>query len=116
MAKKDFSKVSETITQTTQEELITQETQEEQPKKGRKTYTEAEALELLNQIKGGGHKGVKLPRINLALTADNYLYVKTCSRAAGITYAEMINQAIDDHRQKNADTYKQILEFRGLIK
>lgn len=110
MAKaKDFSKVAETITQATQEEPITQE------KQGRKTYTEAEALELLKEVKQG-RKGVKSPRINIALTADNYLYVKATSRAAGITYADLINQAIDDHREKNAETYEKILEFRGLVK
>lgn len=109
MAKKDFSKVAETITQATQEETITPE------KQGRKTYTEAEALELLQEIKQG-RKGVKSPRINVALTADNFLYVKATSRAAGITYADLINQALDDHREKNAETYEKILEFRGLVK
>ena len=113
MSKKDFSKVTETITQATQEELTPQETQETQ---GRKTYTDAEAAELLKELKRGGHKGVKLPRINLALTADNYLYVRACSRAAGLTYAELINQAIDEHREKNAEMYEQVLKFRGLVK
>lgn len=111
MAKKDFSKVAETITQATQEEPTTQDTQQ----KGRKTYTEEEALQLLKEVKQG-RKGVKSPRINCALTAENYLYVKTCSHATGRTYQEIINQALNDHREKNAETYEKILEFRGLVK
>lgn len=111
MAKKDFSKVAETITQATQEETITQEKQQ----KGRKTYTEEQALELLKEVKQG-RKGVKSPRINCALTAENYLYVKVMSHAAGMSYQEIINAAINDHREKNAEIYEKALEFRGLVK
>ena len=111
MAKKDFTTVADAITQATQGE---QETQQKQQKE-RKTYTEAEALELLREVKQG-RKGVKSPRINIALTADNYLYVKVFGHATGRTYQEIINQALNDHREKNAETYDKMLEFRGLTK
>ena len=108
MSKKDFSVVADAITQATQGEQDT-------PKKGRKTYTEEEAFELLKQVRQG-RKGVKSPRINVALTAENYLFVKTCSHATGRNYQEIINAALNDYREKNSDTYEKILEFRGLIK
>lgn len=111
MAKKekDFTTVADTIAKATEAETAPTE------KKGRKTYTEQEALELLKEVKQG-RKGVKSPRINCALTAENYLYIKTCSHATGRSYQELINQAINDHREKNTETYQKILEFRGLVK
>ena len=111
MAKKDFATVADAITQATQGE---QETQEK-PKRERKTYTEEQALELLKEVKQG-RKGVKAPRINIALTAENYLYVKVFSHSTGRTYQEIINQALEQHREKNAETYDKMLEFRNITK
>lgn len=110
-SKKDFTTVADAITQATQGE---QETQEKQ-QKGRKTYTEAEALELLKEVKQG-RKGVKSPRINVALTPDNYLFVKVMAHATGRTYQEIINAAVDGYREKNAEIYDKMIEFRGLVK
>ena len=110
-SKKDFTTVADAITQATQGE----ETAQEKQQKARKTYTETEALELLREVKQG-RKGVKSPRINVALTPDNYLYVKVMGHATGRTYQEIINAAVEDHREKNAETYEKMLEFRGLTK
>jgi len=113
MAKKDFSNIntgniySDTIAQATQETPAAQETRKE-----RKTYNAQEAAEFLRDMKTAGHKGVKLPRINLAFSPDIYEYVKTMSKAAGMTYTEFINKILQDHKANHADVYQQALDIR----
>lgn len=117
MAKKqDFSKIntgdiySKTIAEATQEAPAVQDARKE-----RKTYSAQEAAEFLQDMKTTGRKGVKLPRINLAFSPDVYDYVKTMSKAAGMTYTEFINKILQDHKAAHADTYQQAIEFRKSI-
>lgn len=113
---KDFSKIntgdiySKTIAEATQEP-------QEEPKKykERKTYNAQETEEFLNDMKTSGRKGVHLPRINLAFSPDIYDYVKTMSKASGLTYTEFINKILQDHKEKHADTYKKALEIRNSL-
>ena len=66
-------------------------------------------------MRTAGHKGVKLPRINLAFSPDIYDYVKTMSKASGMTYTEFINKILQDHKEKHADTYQQAVNFRNSL-
>lgn len=115
---KDFKgisagKVKSTIAEATQEAPDTQE----EPKKNRprKTYTAQEAQEFSNSLQTKGRKGVKLPRINLAFSQENYDYVRTMSKAAGMTYTEFIDKILRDHKEAHADTYQKIIDIRNSL-
>ena len=68
MAKKDFSNI--------QTSSIYQEIEDATAgtRKQRRTYTDTEALEAMQEMQTSGRKGVKLPRINMAFTPDNYTF------------------------------------------
>lgn len=118
---KDFKgitagKVKSTIAEATQEASEVQEAQEAPKKnKPRKTYTAQEAQEFSNSLQTQGRKGVKLPRINLAFTPEVYDYVKTMSKAAGMTYTEFINHILQAHKEAHADTYQQAINIRNSL-
>lgn len=113
MAKKDFSKVAETISQATQEAPAAQEAQKKN--KPRKTYTAQEAAEFSSSLKTAGRKGVKLPRVNLAFSPEIYDYVKTMSKASGMTYTEFLDKILRDHKEAHADTYQKIVDIRNSL-
>lgn len=106
-------KVKNTIAEATQEAPETQEAQGKN--KPRKTYSAQEAAEFSNSLRTAGRKGVKLPRINLAFTPEIYDYVKTMSKAAGMTYTEFIDTILQDHKKKHAKTYQQAIDIRNSI-
>ena len=91
MAKKqDYSKIN---TGNIYSDAIAEATQEKQGKyKERKTYDAQEAAEYANKLNTSGRKGLKLPRVNLALAPDMYDYVKTMSKISGMTYTEFIDK------------------------
>ena len=108
---KDFSNVNtESVYKTIQEATAEPETQEaqevQQPRKDRKTYTDAEAQEAMQQARTSGRKGVKMPRINLAFYPDTYDYIKCMSRATGTTLTEFVNLALRKHMEDNPDIYQ----------
>ena len=113
---KDFSKVnteniySSAIAEATQEAPAAQEGHKE-----RKTYTAQEAAELKGDLKTTGRKGVKLPRVNLAFTPEIYDYVRTMSKASGLTYTEFIHRILSDHKAAHEDMYKQAVKFRNSL-
>lgn len=113
MAKKDFTgiKAGEAVKSTIAE--ATQEVQE--GRKKRKTYTDQEAYEFMQEMKTTGRKGVKLPRINLAFTPDNYEYIRTMARAAGMNLTDFVNMIIRQHMEDHADMYTQALDFRNRL-
>lgn len=109
---KDFTgiaagKVNETIAAATQEAQNT--------RKPRKTYTEQEKQDFSNSLQTAGRKGMKLPRINLAVTPQMYDYIKTMSRAAGLSYTEFINVILQAHKEQHEDTYQQAVEIRNSL-
>ena len=84
----------------------------EKKKRSRKTYTEEEALALVAAARTSGRKGVHMPRINLALTPDNYYFIRTMARVSGISMIEFINKMLDEARENHKDVYEQALIFR----
>lgn len=121
MAKKDFSNVNtgavyNAIAAATAEPEPAQETQEAAPaRKSRKTYTEQEAQEALRALKTSGKKGLKLPRINLAFTPDNYEYIQIMSRVRGESMTEFVNIALRQHMEEHRDLYERAIEFRNSL-
>jgi hypothetical protein len=94
-----------------------QEPQEPQKKqyKMRKTYTETEAMEALNNLQTSGRKGVKLPRINLAFTPDNYKFIKIMAQVRGQNLTEFVNDILREARENHAETYQKAIEFRNSL-
>ena len=76
-----------------------------------KIYTEEEKQAYLKQGKSSGRRGIKLPRINLAFTSDNYEYVQTMARATGQTMTAFVNQVLDQHRAAHMDTLERMQRF-----
>ena len=85
-----YDAITEATRRTGQQDTAPAEEAEER-KAGRKTQ---------------GRKGVKLPRINLAVSSLNYDYIKVCSRQAGITQIEFVNRIIDQYREAHAEEYE----------
>lgn len=119
---KDFSKINtqdiynKTIAEATQEAPDTQEPQEAvKPRKERITYNPQEANEFLQERRTAGRKGIHLPRINVAFSPDVYDYVRTMSKAAGMTYTEFINKILIDHKASHEDIYKKAVEIRNSL-
>ena len=113
MAKKDFSKVAETISQATQDVPAAEPAQEK--RKPRKTYNAQETADFSSSLKTAGRKGMKLPRVNLAFSPEIYDYVKTMSKASGMTYTEFLDKILRDHKEAHADTYQTIVDIRNSL-
>ena len=92
---------------------IAEATQE--PRKDRKTYTADEKSQYLAELKTAGRKGCKLPRINMAFTPENYNFIKTMSKASGLTLTEFINIVIDNYMKDHLEQYEKIIETRNSL-
>lgn len=108
--KKDFSKVKDAIAEATAEPQEAQEMQK--TRKPRKTYEPQEIQEFLDTMQTTGHKGAKLPRINLAFTPDLYDYIRTMAKMTGQTYTEFINKILREYMENHAEQYKKAVELR----
>ena len=122
MGNKDFSGIntqdiySKAIEEATQETPEAQEAQEPPKKrKERVTYNEQEAADFLQDMKTTGRKGLHLPRINIAFSPDMYDYVRTMSKAAGMTYTEFINKIIAEHKKTHEDIYQRAIDIRNSL-
>ena len=122
MAKKDFSSVNtnpvyNVIAEATAEQLPGQLELETapgvtEPRKDRKTYTQAEKDEYQATLRTAGRKGCKLPRINLAFAPDLYDYVRTMARARGETITDFCNHILRQSMDENREVYEKAIEFR----
>lgn len=125
MAKKDFSKMNtgrvyDTIAAATaepeQEAAEVTQKQETAPKrKPRKTYNAQEAAEIMQTMKTSGRKGLKLPRINLAFSPENYEYIQIMSRVRGESMTDFVNIALRQHMDEHRDLYEKAIEFRNSL-
>lgn len=84
---------------------------ETKKRKPRKTYTEEEKQQFMNDLHTVGRKGVKLPRINVAFTPANHEYLTIMSRVHGQNLTEFTNAIIEKHRADHMDTYNKAKEF-----
>lgn len=111
MAKKDFSQVNANPVY----ESIAEATEEQKKRRSRKTYSDQEIEELQNNLQTAGRKGAKLPRINMAFSKQNYDYINTMSKAAGLNLTEFVNKVMDAHREGHTELYNRALEFRNSL-
>lgn len=113
MAKKDFTKIN---TDNIYADVINEATQEpQQTRKPRKTYDAQEAQEFMQGLNTSGRKGVKLPRINLALSPEMFDYVQVMSKASGLTYTQFFDKLLQEHKAKHDDTYQRAVEIRNSL-
>lgn len=116
--KKDFSKVNDRVQNALADAVAedapeTQETQKE--RKERRTYTKEEAQEFLSDFRTAGHKGVKLPRVNMAFTPDNYEFIRVMSRVRGENMTEFVNVLVKKYMEEYRDIYDKALQFKDSI-
>lgn len=75
------------------------------------TAPEEEAAERAAARKTQGRKGVKQPRINLALSTLNLDYVTTMARMVGVPRIDFINNIIDRHRETHGAEFETAKKF-----
>lgn len=109
-SKKDFSGIN---TNSIYGDVIAEATAPE--RKERKTYDDKEAAELMQSLHTTGRKGVKLPRLNLALAPDMYDYVKTMSKITGMTYTEFLDKVLRAHKEAHGEAYAAAVKIRESI-
>lgn len=85
-------------------------------KKERKTYTKAEELDAMENMKTSGLKGVKMPRMNLAFKPSVYEYLNTVCAHNGMTRTQFINALIESNMKENKKLYEKIKEDKDQFK
>lgn len=105
MANKDFTEATvdpmyETFSNATKE------------RKTRKTYTEEEAREALENGKTKGMKGVKAKRTAISLRPSNEEYLRIMAAVRGQSMTEFLNDIIEASRKEHHDIYEKAKEFR----
>lgn len=108
MAKKDFSNVNpgalyESIAEATAKE------------KGARELTDAEKIDLMENMKTRGRRGVKMPRINMAFSPEVYDYVTTMSQVRGQTITQFVNHILKQSMEDNRELYEKAVEFRNSL-
>ncbi len=116
-SKKDFStlntgRVYNAIAEATAEPEAQEVQQAQEQPEARVRYTEAQKAEYLNTGKTRGRPGIKMARINMAFTTDNYEYIKTMSTVRGQTITDFVNHIIKQSREDNAEVYEQAKAFK----
>lgn len=96
-------------------EATGQETGDPKTRAPRKEYTEEEGAAYIEEMKTAGRKGLKLPRINLALRPDVYDYVQVMSRVSGQNITQFVNLALRQHMDEHRDLYDKAIEFRNSL-
>lgn len=112
MAKKDFSTVDTSSVYETIAEVTAPAAEGQTPYKSRREYTAEERLQYMQEMRTSGRKGVKLERINMAFTPENYEYIQIMSRVTGMSKTGFVNFALKQHMEEHADLYQKAIEFR----
>lgn len=84
-------------------------------RKPRKTYSEKQTKQLLTSMETRGRKGIKLPRINVALRPDLLDYLKIMSESCGYNMTEYINILLEADKKKNDSLYRKTKSNRNRI-
>lgn len=90
--------------------------EEQKPKRARRAqYTDEEKEQFMATMKTSGRGGLKLPRINLAFTPENYEYIQIMSRVSGESMTQFVNYALHQHMKEHMDVYEKAIEFRNSL-
>lgn len=115
MAKKDFANVDTSSVYGTIAEATATETPEQKPHKARREYTAEERKKYTEELRTSGRKGLKLERINMAFTPENYEYIQVMARVTGMTMTAFVNWALKQHREDRGEIYEKAIEFRNSL-
>ena len=76
-----------------------------------KTAEEIEKLERAENFKTSGHKGEKLPRINMAFTPSNYKFITTIGKLKSGSATKFVNEIVKEYMENNKQQIlKELLE------
>lgn len=81
-------------------------------RKERKTYSDEEKAIFISSGETSGHKGCKMPRINMAFDPDLYDYVRTMATVRGETMTAFVNHVLRESMRQNKTTYSKAIAFR----
>lgn len=75
--------------------------------------SEQEVQEAQEALRTQGRRGIKLQRINMGFSPSNMDYIRTMSKAKGLTQTQFVNQVLDKHREDAGEAYTKIKELLG---
>lgn len=81
---------------------------QKEPCNGRRTYSQDEATFFMSSMRTQGRKGLKMPRINLAFSPENYDYISIMSQSLGKSLTEFVNEIIAGNIVRNQSLYDRI--------
>jgi hypothetical protein len=91
--------------------------QQETPARKRQTRSTASPEEAAVRMAEGrtqGRKGCHMQRINIALTPDNYTFLKACSGVmfGANSMTDLINTLVEKYRKEKETEFKEMLALR----
>lgn len=89
----------------------TQEPHETQRKRRRTEYTEQEKQDHKNARKTQGRPGIKIARLNLAISPEMYDYVRIMARVRGEAMGDFIDRALREDMERYKDLYQEAHSF-----
>lgn len=75
--------------------------------------TEQEVQEAQEEQRTQGRRGYKMQRINMGFTPTNLDYIRTMSKAKGLTQTQFVNLVLEKHREETGEAYSKIKELLG---
>lgn len=81
----------------------------------RKEYTKEEKERYMETLGTSGRKGIKMPRINLALTPENMKYIKCMGQVTGDGMTAFINLIIHQHMEEHEALYEKARDFQRAL-
>jgi len=116
MSKKDFSNVNTGRVYSTIETVTADPAPVELKRRSRDTAPTAEEIQAArDQGKTQGRKGIKCLRVNMQFTPEIHDYIRTMSKAAGMSITEFTNHVFQQHMEAHADKYQDILDTRDTL-
>ena len=95
---------------------VFEEMNQRQGKSAHPTASPEEAKKRAKEGNTRGVKGAKMPTINMRFKEENFEYLQVMSGLKGISATAFCNEIIEQHREKNADTFAQAQELARNIK
>ena len=71
--------------------------------------------EAQEELRTQGRRGYKLQRINMGFTPTNLDYIRTMSKAKGMTQTQFVNMILDQHREQAGEAFAKIKELLGSL-
>lgn len=76
---------------------------------------EEEARQRRQKMQTQGRKGVKLHRINMGFSDDNYEFLSIISKQKGLTMTRFLNCIVDEYRANHGATEEVLAQIKELV-